>query len=154
MKVRKKPVVVDAFKLTDEWFDGDHPNSQHVTGFITNPKTRTVTIPALEGKIATFSTILIHAHIGDWIIKGVEGEYYPCKPDIFEQTYEFVEDKSLVPEPSSLLELCQNILELARHGDYSDENAAQGLDEGRVMAATMMADYEKQLKNFKDITIN
>jgi len=29
---------------------------------------------------------------GDWIIKGIKGEFYPCKPDIFEQTYEKVED--------------------------------------------------------------
>jgi hypothetical protein len=32
------------------------------------------------------------ANPGDWIIKGVKGEFYPCKPDIFEQTYEKVED--------------------------------------------------------------
>lgn len=32
------------------------------------------------------------AHIGDYIIRGVNGEFYPCKPDIFEKTYEFVRD--------------------------------------------------------------
>lgn len=37
-------------------------------------------IPTLEG--------IMHADIGDWIITGVKGEQYPCKPDIFEQTYE------------------------------------------------------------------
>lgn len=31
---------------------------------------------------------------GDWIIKGIKGEYYPCKPDIFRQTYEPVEDEN------------------------------------------------------------
>jgi len=82
MKVRKKPVVVDAFRLTDNWFDSDHPNPQHIVGFTTDPKTRTVVIPTLEGNHT--------ARIGDWIIRGVKGEYYPCKPDIFEQTYEFV----------------------------------------------------------------
>jgi hypothetical protein len=34
---------------------------------------------------------LIHASSGDWIIRGVQGEFYPCKPDIFESTYEAVE---------------------------------------------------------------
>jgi len=60
MKVRKKPVVVEAYQLT-------HP----------------MTIHTLEGNMK--------ADPGDWIITGVKGEQYPCKPDIFEQTYERVE---------------------------------------------------------------
>lgn len=35
-----------------------------------------------------------HAAVGDWIIRGVKGEFYPCKPDVFEQTYEECVDKS------------------------------------------------------------
>ena len=35
------------------------------------------------------------ARIGDWIIKGVKGEFYPCKPDIFETTYELVEESNV-----------------------------------------------------------
>ena len=42
-------------------------------------------IPTLEGTM--------HADIGDWIITGVKGEQYPCKPDIFEKTYERVEEE-------------------------------------------------------------
>ena len=42
-------------------------------------------IPTLEG--------IMHADIGDWIITGVKGEQYPCKPDVFEQTYELVVDE-------------------------------------------------------------
>lgn len=42
-------------------------------------------ITTLEGKM--------HASIGDWIITGVHGEQYPCKPDIFEKTYERVEEE-------------------------------------------------------------
>ena len=41
-------------------------------------------IPTLEG--------IMHANIGDWIITGVHGEQYPCKPDIFWETYERVEE--------------------------------------------------------------
>ena len=35
---------------------------------------------------------MIHASVGDWIITGVHGEHYPCKPDIFEKTYEKVDE--------------------------------------------------------------
>jgi hypothetical protein len=41
-----------------------------------------IDIPTLEG--------VMHASPGDWIIRGVHGECYPCKPDIFEKTYEKV----------------------------------------------------------------
>ena len=75
MKFRKKPVVIEA----TQWFkDGDHP-----AVFIGN-KTGAAQIETLEG-----------AHLvrpGDWIITGVKNEVYPCKPDIFEATYEKVED--------------------------------------------------------------
>lgn len=90
MQYRKKPVLVDAFKFTNdaemiapEWFtqavvDGtvDFDRSLvdghvHVYG---------CTINTLEGRM--------HAKIGDYIIRGVKGELYPCKPDIFMQTYE------------------------------------------------------------------
>ena len=43
-------------------------------------------IPTLEG--------VMHADIGDWIITGVKGEKYPCKPDVFVQTYELVESET------------------------------------------------------------
>ena len=79
---RKRPVVIEAFRLTDEWFDLPHPNPQHIIGFITDPIGRTVTIPTLEGNHL--------AKVGDWIIKGVAGEFYPCKDDIFRVTYEEV----------------------------------------------------------------
>ncbi len=45
---------------------------------------REVDIPTLEG--------IMHASVGDWIITGINGEQYPCKPDIFEKTYEPVDD--------------------------------------------------------------
>ena len=71
MKYRKKPVVIEA----TQWFkDGDHP-AVYPSGF-----SKYYYIETLEG-----------AHdvrAGDWIITGVKGEHYPCKPDIFELTYE------------------------------------------------------------------
>lgn len=86
MKFRKKPVVIEAVQLTHEsfsevkeWCGGKTwscPPMRAVTG---------ISISTLEGDMG--------AHFGDWIIKGVNGEFYPCKPDIFEKTYEPVEDK-------------------------------------------------------------
>jgi hypothetical protein len=70
MKFRKKPVAIEA----TQWFkDGDHPA-------VTKFENGKGCIDTLEG-----------GHIvtpGDWIITGVQGEHYPCKPDIFEMTYE------------------------------------------------------------------
>jgi hypothetical protein len=73
MKFRKKPVVIEA----TQWFkDGDHP----------------AVFSALEGKGAIQTLEGWHEVTpGDWIITGVKGEYYPCKPDIFDMTYERVE---------------------------------------------------------------
>lgn len=84
MKFRKKPVIVDAVQWLGE-------NFVEIDEFITvahetYPADGRVIIPTLEGDMC--------ASIGDWIIKGVEGEFYPCKPDIFEKTYEPVETAS------------------------------------------------------------
>lgn len=75
---RKKPVVIEAV----QW-NGD--NFIEIDKFITDthetyPSKGIVKIPTLEGVMA--------ASVGDYIIKGVNGEFYPCKPDIFVQTYE------------------------------------------------------------------
>ena len=76
---RKKPVIIEAYKLTKELL-----NSLTVGAF-----TNGITPLTLEGKglIKTLEGDM-RADIGDWIIKGVKGEYYPCKPDIFNETYE------------------------------------------------------------------
>lgn len=77
-KYRKKPVVVEAVR-----WDGN--NVSEVSAFIgMDVNARfvgdTVVIPTLEGDMT--------ASNGDWIIRGVNGEYYPCKPDVFTKTYE------------------------------------------------------------------
>lgn len=81
-KFRKKPVVIEAVQLTDDTFDAPHPNEAHIPGVIYDPCTRQAYIKTLEGTMT--------ASLGDWIITGVQGEHYPCKPDIFEATYEEV----------------------------------------------------------------
>lgn len=80
MKFRKKPIVIDAVQVTDLTFDSPHPNDEHIIGLMYDPVARTVAIETLEGTMT--------ASLGDWIITGVKGEHYPCKPDIFEASYE------------------------------------------------------------------
>ncbi|MEN6581696.1 MAG: hypothetical protein ABFD54_04545 [Armatimonadota bacterium] len=90
MKFRKLPVVIEAVQYTGPVT----PNciDQELALF-------------LDEAVMSFSSegggrLLIHtlegtheATPGDWIIKGVNGEFYPCKPDIFEKTYEAVEEE-------------------------------------------------------------
>lgn len=82
-RFRKKPLVIDAFRLgqagnptpAPEWFGSPHPSTITNDGLI---------IKTLEGDML--------ANWGDWIIRGVEDEIYPCKPHIFEATYELVSE--------------------------------------------------------------
>ena len=75
-RYRKKPVVIEAARYTRngleaeqvaEWCGGEQTDEG-------------LEITTLEG--------VMRADYGDWIIKGVKGEFYPCKPDIFDATYE------------------------------------------------------------------
>jgi hypothetical protein len=85
---RKKPVVVEAVKFTGSstskseirfWMEGGELRE----GGIQTCDMSNLEIETLEG--------VMKASPGDYIIKGVNGEFYPCKPDIFEKTYEKVE---------------------------------------------------------------
>ena len=86
-KYRKKPGVIEAVQLKDEsiieiinWttdyinIEIDTDENDNIIGII---------IPTLEGAMK--------ASMNDYIIKGIQGEFYPCKPSVFEQTYELVE---------------------------------------------------------------
>ena len=76
-KYRKKPIVIEAeqFLPPDKWVDGVYIDSTSSTDF---------SIDTLEGDHEVTP--------GDWIITGIAGEKYPCKPGIFEATYEPVDD--------------------------------------------------------------
>ncbi len=80
MKYRKKPVVIEAMQFTEDLKD-------RVFNFITCNKAAEMQDGKPILKIQTLEGV-ITATIGDYIIKGVKGEFYPCKPDIFELTYE------------------------------------------------------------------
>lgn len=90
-RFRKKPVEIEAVQYTVtnineiwDWAGADvvyGPTETNTSAYITT----------LEGRM--------EAKPGDWIIRGVQGEFYPCKPSVFQKTYEAVEDQSdLVPK--------------------------------------------------------
>lgn len=82
MKFRKKPVVIEAHQ-----FNGPSSFEKMPSDFVHAifPDTGTG-----EFKIATLEGEHI-VSLGDWVIKGIKGEFYPCKPDIFDATYEAAE---------------------------------------------------------------
>ncbi|EML3937362.1 hypothetical protein RFC57_005271 [Klebsiella pneumoniae] len=79
MKFRKKPVVIDALQWTGE-------NVQEIYDFC-NAGGRDCHVLGNEMLIKTLEGTMT-ASAGDYIIRGVNGEHYPCKPDIFDKTYE------------------------------------------------------------------
>jgi hypothetical protein len=90
MKFRKKPVIIEA----TQWFKhGDHPAVYPaVSKGVETWYAEQVGVDSADlGMIDTLEG-LHYVTPGDWIITGVKGEHYPCKPDIFEVTYERVEE--------------------------------------------------------------
>lgn len=90
MKYRKKPVTIEAMQYTGE-------NFEEIQEFMGEEKPIfardyvSVVIRTLEGSMK--------AKVGDYIIKGVKGEFYPCRKDIFEQTYEKVDPNRQTKNP-------------------------------------------------------
>lgn len=81
MKYRKKPVVIEAVQWSGSNWHEIYAFAEHAV-YISDQAT--LNVITLEGALS--------ASDDDWIIKGVQGEFYPCKPDIFEATYEAVEE--------------------------------------------------------------
>ena len=84
MKYRKKPVTIDAIKWTGN-NKFDMFRFMRFNYYI--DENDDLIIETLEGNMK--------ADIGDYIIKGVNGEFYPCKPDIFHKTYEKVKENEI-----------------------------------------------------------
>lgn len=102
IKATKKPVAIEAIQFVElsrtkrKFGESIEVNDAEVARFIGKP-TRFPTIPdgTKQGKlVAVIETPHgeMHASLGDYIIKGVQGEFYPCKPDIFEATYDIQGD--------------------------------------------------------------
>lgn len=85
IKARKKPVTVDAIEFTGwNWAECQQFMSDEPLFFPQDAGYQEVLyIDTLEGKM--------EASVGDYIIRGVSNEYYPCKPDIFHMTYDIVD---------------------------------------------------------------
>ena len=88
MKYRKKPIIIDAIRFggsstavgqVKHWME----TGEYIEYHYSTSDFRSMEIETLEGTMI--------ASPGDYIIKGINGEFYPCKPDIFEKTYEEVE---------------------------------------------------------------
>ena len=84
MKYQKKPIIIEAIQWTGKNFDeiekfvgNDFFKLNLISHTVNTPD---ILIPTLEG--------VMKASIGDYIIKGLRGEYYPCKTDIFRETYQ------------------------------------------------------------------
>ena len=91
-KFRKKPIVIEAMEWTgdnyvelNKFVEGGEPVALPIGEALPGRRLRegderSLLVVTLEGEM--------RASVGDWIIKGMKGEFYPCKPDIFEATYE------------------------------------------------------------------
>ena len=115
-RYRKKPVVIEAVQWDGtsggantviDWIEGNEGCARYrcaPDGCTGTEKGHYVAIETLEGTMS--------ADAGDFIIRGVQGEFYPCKPDIFEKTYESAGGK---PEgyPTELADIIIRTLDLA-----------------------------------------
>ena len=80
-KFRKKPVEIEAVQFTGDVWEIVNFTGQGVMKV--SSYGGKLVIPTLEGDMTV--------SLNDWVIKGVQGEFYPCKPDIFEESYERVD---------------------------------------------------------------
>lgn len=95
MKFRKKPVVIEAYKWSGAAFDDIVLSWEHWDVMNSDEKCKQCGYELrVHGRIPTLE-VEHNVCLGDWIITGVKGEHYACKPDIFEATYEPVAESVL-----------------------------------------------------------
>lgn len=126
-KYRKKPVEIEAHRFTGSstsvgqiknWIETGTFRSAEIE---TRDCGRTLEIPTLEG--------LMTATTGDMIIKGIAGEFYPCKPDIFADSYELIESEDRLPgvfkaenvQPGDTFDYCGKMYLVKSVENYHDE---------------------------------
>lgn len=93
MKFRKRPVVIDAVCNDGKWPTvRDWMIALRDGGFAFDPGTAPPLVRNDDGSLNIFTREgTMRADVGDYVIRGIAGEFYPCKPDIFAATYEPVE---------------------------------------------------------------
>ncbi len=131
-RFRKRPVIIEA----EQWWPGKHvPGVQELVYDPGDGSTATATkgvIETLEGPLTVSP--------GDWIITGVKGEKYPCKPDIFEATYEPADEPAYEPAlltRDMLYRCCVCGANVALHGGY-----VRRLPDGTVQAVCSEHKFE------------
>jgi len=141
MKYRKKPVAVEAM----QWL-GD--NAMEIYNFVENKNDHKKMAVKWEGKyfrldpshcdLDCFPGNLAiktlegdrHAAVGDYIVKDINGDFYPCKPDIFEQTHKPEDSSKLMVNVSITdTDLFKDIIALLKDLSEQDETISQRLDE-------------------------
>ena len=141
-KYRKNPVVIEAERWTgneDHYVHGICRSNEH--------HSMPTHIDTLEGTM--------YVSDGDMIIKGVQGEFYPCKPNIFEDTYTLVEDDGVARVsgcPCTLVKPCLHncsCANLAQRGGCK-RCARYGDRDQQIAAARHLVRHEQQLQEFKD----
>jgi len=90
-KFRKRPIVIEAEQFFFDklpWPEGVEQQTVMTSNSLGGPQAEVL---AKSCQIPTFEGVM-HVSDGDWILKGINGEYYPCKPDIFQKTHEALKE--------------------------------------------------------------
>jgi hypothetical protein len=125
-KFRKKPIVIEAVKWTGKNFDevmnfrneflGNKVNYENTEEWCL--KTGKMPIPTLEG--------MLTAGDGDYIIKGIKGEFYPCKADIFEKTYTLVDEETVITDQEKIAKLTLALEEIVNPIKFMQDRLQEG----------------------------
>jgi hypothetical protein len=88
-RYRKRPVIIEARQWTGQNFA---EMQEFATTFSTVAAEDRVEDPDITAEVFDeLHSTWVGVHDGDWVIKGIRGEFYPCRPDVFAETYEPVE---------------------------------------------------------------
>lgn len=131
-KYRKRPIVVDAFQWT-----GDENQTEDPLWIINEIKNGKVSFRRSNGiitamEIETLEGVMC-ADFGDFIIRGIQDEIYPCKPDIFAKTYELVENDTTIEDTDVPIAVIEDaaVSMIKREWDMAQTERDDLLDAGR-----------------------
>lgn len=132
---RKKPVVIEAIQ-----YDGTENSVVEILQLKeTNSSAKSIRVDAGNLLIHTLEGVM-RADKDDWIIKGVNGELYPCKPDIFEKTYEPYNSTSSIIDIKKLNipNVCFSLIDSddERNNEYSKQRLIRGFDDSETWSLT------------------
>ncbi len=169
MKYRKKPIVIEAFQMTEarRWDNSEWPNWLN-EAWQRDPGEGAVWIepdvPPAEGHESAAELVIgtlegvMRLVLNGWIIRGVQHELYPCKPDIFEMTYELATEKHFKARPAneqvqqSIKHIQESIDSHKSWRDYRKEGGHDGAEWGGVaFHEQCLKDYAQVMKTLRAI---